>query len=117
MLMGATNRAIDHVGAPIKRSSSVGLLLDDGEYLLPQATRTPAIKATGHRLPGTIPCWEITPGRSSFVDPQQAIHDAAMILIRPPLAGPALWRQQRSQRCPLGISQFMASDEVLLDPL
>ena len=107
MLVGTDNRAIDIVRVPIELSGGIGLLLDGGQEVIPQASPTPAIESAGDRAPGAIPLRQITPGCPRAEDPQDTIKDAAMVHCR--TAGLRLleW-EQRLQPLPWRMREVMS---------
>ena len=105
MLVGAHDRRIDIVDAPVQLAPRIGALLERGQDALPDARRAPAVEAARHRLPWAIPLGQVTPGCTGAVNSQDAVDDAAMIVRRSAGLGFLGW-EQRTQPLPLIVRQF-----------
>lgn len=106
--MGANDGAIHVMEAPVKLALGVGLLLEIGQDAVPDASTSPAIEAGGNRLPGTILLGQIPLGRTGAIEPQQAVHDLAMILGRATTSRLLRWKQ-RPQPFPLFVGQVSSA--------
>src|SRR5689334_12558632 len=106
--MSADNGAVDEVQAPIDPPLAVGLGLQGFQDVLPDPGLAPAIEPARHRANRAIAARQVVPGRAGAVDPENAVQDPAVIVVRP--AGARLLRwQERFQPLPLNISQVVTS--------
>jgi hypothetical protein len=69
VLVRTDDRAIHKVDIPVQAPCGVGLLLDCGKEVSPDARFPPAIETARHSAPRTIPLWQITPGGAGADDP------------------------------------------------
>lgn len=80
--MGANDAAIHIVLGPVYPSSCARLLLQGRQNPCPDASFLPAVEAAGDGLPGAIPLGQITPGVAGSIEPEDAVHDEAMVVGR-----------------------------------
>ncbi len=100
--------AIDVVGLPVDPAFGVGNLLDGCEEPLPDPRLLPAVEAAGYRTPRAVALGKISPGGSGPIDPQDAVHDPAVIR-RGTSRLRLLRRQQGSQLGPLLVRHISSS--------
>lgn len=82
MLVGADDAAIDIMLGPVHRSSCICLLLQGGQNPCPDASFLPTVEATGDGLPGAIVFRQIAPRGAGASEPEDAVHDEAMVVGR-----------------------------------
>jgi hypothetical protein len=82
MLMRPDNGAIDKVAVPIQVSPRIRLLLEGRQDPIPDARFLPAVEATGYGLPGAVALGQITPGSTGLENPQDAIDDPPVVMVR-----------------------------------
>jgi hypothetical protein len=92
MLMRSDDGAIDPVDRPIE--AACGLRLHGCQEVLEKPRTPPAVKATGHGAPGTIPCRQIPPGGAGAEAPEDAVEDGAVVMGRPPHLWFLGWEQR-----------------------
>ena len=114
LLVGSNNRAVNRMNRPVDLPLGIGLLLYGRKEALPDAGFAPAVEAAGHRTPGALPVWQITPGGAGTQNPQHAVEEASMIH-----SGSTrcrfLGRKQRVEPFPLRVRQFFVlhTDECI----
>src|SRR5215213_7687203 len=108
VLMGANNGRIDKVQVPINVPANIGRRLQTGQHTLPDPGTAPTVEPARHRPDRPIAPRQIAPRRTGTMDPQNAIQNAPVVLIRAPRAR-SLGRQQRRQALPLRVRQFTLS--------
>jgi hypothetical protein len=109
MLVRPYDRPIDVVLLPIHVAARISLSLQFGQDTRPQSAALPPIEARGDGLPRTIALGKITPGSPSLGDPEHAIDDASVVMIRAAASSRVAGRQQGCEPCPLVIGQFVTS--------
>src|SRR4051794_37932424 len=108
MLVSAHDRAVQEVQLPADPPLGIGQGLQRLQHVLPYARPAPAVEPARHRAHPTIVPRQVAPGRTAVEDPENAVEDPAVVIIRPP--GPRLLRrQQRFQTRPLRVAQFVTS--------
>src|SRR3954468_5243653 len=106
MLVSAHDRAVPEVQLPADPPLGIGL--QRLQHALPYARPAPAIEPARHRPDPTIVPRQVAPGRTAVEDPENAVEDPTVVIIRP--SGPRLRRrQQRFQTRPLRVAQFVTS--------
>jgi hypothetical protein len=105
VLMSPNYGRIQVVDLPVHLSLGVFMPLKRLQYAIPYPTLPPTIEATGHGPPRTISAWEIAPGSSGAIYPEDAIYDAPMIGIRAAPMG-LLRGQVWFQTFPLAVGQI-----------
>src|SRR3954452_16465084 len=86
----------------------IGQGLQRLQHALPYARPAPAIEPARHRAHWAVVSRQVAPGRTAVEDPENAVEDPAVVIIRP--SGPRLLRrQQRIQTRPLRVAQFVTS--------
>jgi hypothetical protein len=103
--MGPDHRAINVMDGPIELADRIDLLFDGVTHPRPDTGPLPAIEATRDRTPGAIALWQITPGRPSTHNPEDAIQHCTMIMGRPTDLR-FLRREQRFEPLPWCIGQI-----------
>jgi hypothetical protein len=83
MLVRPHDRPVHVVLLPIQCAAPVRLALQFRQQARPQPRSLPAVEAGSNGLPGSIAPREISPGRPGLGDPEHAIDDAAMVMVRP----------------------------------
>src|SRR3712207_4387459 len=104
VLVSANHARVHKVQVPVEQARCIGIGLQGLKHALPEPGLTPAIKAARHRPDRAVALGEIAPGRAHAQDPQDAVQDGAVFVVRPARARP-FWRQQRFQTPPLRIRQ------------
>jgi hypothetical protein len=79
VLVRADDGAIHRVDIPVQVPCGVGLLLDRGKEVRPDAGLAPAVEAAGDGGPAAIPLGHVTPGGTGTEDPQDAVQDASVV--------------------------------------
>src|SRR5579884_4056168 len=108
VLMGANDGGIDKVQAPGDRAAGVGLGLQGRQNALPDPGLPPAVEPARHRSHRPIAFRQVAPRRPGAVDPQDAVHDPAIIMVRSSRLE-LLWRQHPGDLLPLLVCQLIAS--------
>lgn len=100
---------IDEVHVPIEGAAGLGAGLQSREDLVPHPGLAPAIESARHRADRAVALLgQVAPRRTGAMNPQDAIEDAAVIVVGP--AGARfLGREQRLQGRPLAIDQIKTS--------
>ena len=106
--MGADNGAVNEMQAPVDPALAVSASLERLQDALPDPGLAPAVEPARHGADRAITLGQVLPGRPGAVDPENAIDDRAVIVVRPPRAR-LLRGQQRFQPLPLYISQIVTS--------
>lgn len=103
--MGADDGGIHEVQVPIEVAARRGGGLQGGQDLVPHPGAAPSVEPARHGADRAITLLrQVAPRRPGAMNPQDAIEDAAVIVVR--TAGPGFFRgQQGLQRRPLAISQ------------
>lgn len=102
--MGADDGAVNERQGPIDPSLAVGPSLQRLQKTLPESGLAPAIKPARDRADRTIAARQVIPRCAGAGDPENAIDDPAVIVVRPARAW--LFRgQERLQPLPLYIGQ------------
>src|SRR3954471_2472514 len=104
MLVSAHDRAVQEVQLPADPPLGIGL--QRLQHVLPYARPAPEVEPARHRAHPTIVPRQVAPGRTAVEDPENAVEDPAVVIIRPP---GLLRRQQRFQTRPLRVAQFVTS--------
>ena len=112
ILVRAYDRTIHEMDLPVELPLLIGIHLQFLEDPLPQSCLSPPVEASVDRLPGPVAFRQVTPGRASIQDPQDAIDDAAMIRARSSRLR-LLRRKHRFDLIPLFIRQFMSVSHIL----
>src|SRR3954452_22552231 len=108
MLVSAHDRAVQEMHLPADPPLGIGQGLQRLQHVLPYARPAPAVEPARHRADPTIVPRQVAPGRTAVEDPENAVEDPAVVIIRPP--GPRLLRrQQRFQTRPLRVALFVTS--------
>src|SRR3954452_4386975 len=84
MLVSAHDRAIQEVQLPADPPLSIGQGLQRLQHVLPYARPAPAVEPARHRPDPTIVPRQVAPGRTAVEDPENAVEDPAVVIIRPP---------------------------------
>lgn len=93
VLVSSYHAGVYVVEIPVQLSFGLCLPLELLKDLVPYPSLYPPIKAGGNTLPGAKPLWEVTPGGSGAIYPQDSLHHGAVIF-----GGPASRRFLRRKR-------------------
>ena len=96
MLVRAHAGAIHVMRLPIEVARRIRLRLEGGEDAIPAPDLAPTIAAGRDGRPRAIALGQIAPGRTRAMDPQDAVQDAAMIVVR--AAGPRPLRGEQGRQ-------------------
>jgi len=94
--------------APVHLVVFLGLRLKRREYPLPYPRRAPAVEPARHRPDRAVALGQVAPRRTGAQNPQNAVQNGAVVVVRPARARP-LGRQQWLQAPPLRVRQIIAS--------
>jgi hypothetical protein len=108
MLVSADDAAVDEMDGPIKVPGGIGGRLERGQELVPDPGPPPAIEPARHAGPLPVVRREVTPRCASSGNPEDAVHDGAVVMVGTPTRRALGW-QERGEACPLGISQIVTS--------
>src|ERR687897_208304 len=84
VLMGAHDRAVQEVQFPADPLLGIGQGLQRLQHALPHARPAPAIEPARHRAHRTVVSRQVAPRRIAVEDPENAVEDPAVGIIRPP---------------------------------
>jgi hypothetical protein len=82
VLVGTNDGGIHVMRLPVQGTSRIGLFLDRGEDVVPDAGFLPAIEPGRDRGRWTIVRGQVGPGRARAQDPQNAVDDGAVVVAR-----------------------------------
>src|SRR3954453_21653718 len=108
MTVASTNSGIHEMQAPVHLVAFLGLRLRPRDYPLPYPRRAPAVEPARHRPDRAIALRQVAPRRASAQNPQNAVQDGTVVMVRPARTRP-LGRQQWLQAPPLRVRQIIAS--------
>jgi hypothetical protein len=108
VLVRADDAGVDEVQAPIDLALRVRLGLQRGEDPVPDPGLAPAVEPARDGADRAVALGQVAPRRAGAQDPQDAAHDPAVVVVRPPGPRP-LRRQQGLQPRPLPVTQVETS--------
>ena len=101
MLVRTDDGPIDVVLLPIDVATHICLALHLGQDALPKPTSLPPVEAGGDGLPRPIACRQIAPRRPRLGDPEHAVEDASVVVVRVPTSSRVARWQEWGEPLPL----------------
>ena len=115
VLVGADDRGVHEMQVPVDLAPRVRLGLQRGQGPVPHPRLAPAVEPARDGADRPVSFGQVAPRRARAQHPQDAVHDPAVVVVRPPGARP-LRREQRRQPLPLPIGQVEASHPRQIGP-
>ena len=106
--MSTDDGAVNEVQGPVNPPPSIGVGLQAFQDAPPDTGLAPAIEAAGHRTGRAVTLRQVLPGRSGPQDPENAVENAPVVVVRAPGFG-FMRRQRRLKALPLLVCQFISS--------
>jgi hypothetical protein len=115
MLMSPDHRVV-HAHLPPHVADRAALGLSVRQEAIPGTVAPPAVEAIEAGLPGTVPFWEVAPGRAGPQLPEDAVDDGAMVA---PLTAPltALSGKERLYLLPSLVGDLPAPETMVVPPV
>src|SRR3954470_14901708 len=108
VLVSTDNGGIHEVEVPIDLATLLRASLQSRQNAPPDPSLAPAVEPARHRAHWAVTAPQNTPPGPRAIDPQNAVQNLPVVLIRPPCPW-LLRRQQRLQPLPLLVRQFSSS--------